>query len=151
MVINYFIIFFALLVAATLVIHYFINANNLAVLLFIASIIIDGFFCYYVSLSVASSSVKIEIDNDILAINKTEEGWSENILLTDIIEYELINRRIAPKDIVILRLADKRKIELLCKLPWTKKSDDFESLVAYFKKRPQVDVNELPSDLPTAE
>ena len=150
MVLNYYIIFFALLIAACLVVHYYIRENNLAVLSYIAVLALDGLLCYYLSVAAATHPVKVEIDESTLSVNRPDDGPAK-INLSDIMEYELIGRRIAPKDILELTLADRSKLKFVCKLPWTSESDDFDDLVNYFRNRPQTEGLERVSELPTAE
>ncbi len=149
MVLNYYIIFFVLLIAGCIAVHWFVKENNLAVLLYLAILLIDGLFCYYLSVAAACHRVRVEIDERTLTVDQSN-GEPAKMLLEDIIEYEVIGRRIAPKDILELTLANGKKLKFVCKLPWGA-SDDFDDLVNYFKNRPQVEGLERVSELPTLE
>lgn len=150
MVLSYYIIFFVLLIAGCIAVHMFVKENNLVVLLYLAVLLIDGLFCYYLSVAAACHRVRVEIDERTLTVDRPDDDGPSKILLKDIIEYEIIGRRIAPKDILELTLADGRKLKFVCKLPWGA-SDDFDDLVNYFKNRPQVEGLERVAELPTPE
>lgn len=150
MVLNYYVIFFALLIAACIVVHMYVKDNNLAVLLYMAILLVDAVFCYYLSVAASTHHVKVEIDDTTLSVDKPD-GTQAKISLNDIIEYEIIGRRIAPKDILELTIAGQSKLKFVCKLPWTSESDDFDNLVNYFRNRPQTEGLERVSELPTAE
>lgn len=151
MVVNYFILFFVLAIVTAILLHRLVHENNIAVLLFMASIIIEGLFCYYLSLAVSITPVSLTIDDANLGIDHADERIPRQIPVNDIIEYELVTRSVAPKDILVLHFSEQRKIKLVSKQPWSGRSRDFDALVSYFEHRPQVRVNERPSDLPTAE
>ena len=149
-VLFYYLVFFVLLVGGALVIHWRVKENNLALLWFVGFLLIDGLFCYYVSIAAATQRVKVTIDDGVFSVDRGSEG-AIKVGLADIIEYEIIGRRIAPKDILELILADRTKLKFVCKLPWSGESDDFEALVNYFKRRPQVAGTDRIAELPTAE
>lgn len=143
--VTYYLIFLALLVVGGLLIHYFEKKNNFAVLAYVALLLLDGLFCYYLSIAAAVKPVSIGIDENSISID------NEKMPLADVIEYDLSTRRIAPRDILTLYLPQERKIRIVGKLPWTASSSDFDTLVAFFKSRPQVTIGDNNENLPTAE
>lgn len=144
-VFGYFVLFFALLITAGILVNYFTKYDNLTAIIFMLFIVVDGLICYALSIAAASKPLAVTVDDTHITFDRGADGATK-MPLDDLVGFEIVEQRTTPKHLFVLT-AGQHKIRMFGR---GDRNGDFLQMEQYFASQPGV-VTDEEENQPTAE